>query len=113
MSRPEFISNVHMEYLNKLWDGKKTNMFRADRYVRKEFSVSKQEAKGILKYWFEESLKNYPKTFSHPQGDYRYLDGSLNVKQIIIEIISVISIFAWGGAMGFAILSGFIIKLKI
>lgn len=53
MSRPEFITDEHLEYLDKLRESRKTSMFGAGRYVREEFGIDKTTALKITTYWME------------------------------------------------------------
>ena len=47
------MENVYFEYLEKLRESGKTNMFGAVPYLVSEFTLSKAEAKKILFDWFE------------------------------------------------------------
>ena len=42
-----------LDYLNKLRESGKTNMFGAAPYIMLEFGLNRQEAEQILKYWME------------------------------------------------------------
>ena len=53
MSRPENITDEHLEYLDDLRESGETNMFGAAPYVETEFSVPIQEARTITRYWMD------------------------------------------------------------
>ena len=51
--RPEYLTEDMLYYLDILRDSGVTNMFAAAPYVRKEFSLSKREARVVHNYWME------------------------------------------------------------
>ena len=51
MSRPDGITDKHLEYLDRLRESGITNMFGAGEYLVREFVVSAQQAREILAYW--------------------------------------------------------------
>jgi len=51
MSRPENVTDDHLDYLDDLRESGVTNMFGAGEYLEEEFSLDKKEAKEILLYW--------------------------------------------------------------
>ena len=51
MSRPENVTDDHLDYLDNLRESGVTNMFGAGEYLEEEFSLDKKEAKEILLYW--------------------------------------------------------------
>lgn len=54
MTRQEFITDEHLEYLDGLRESGDTNMFGAIPYLIAEFSeLSRAEARQILAYWME------------------------------------------------------------
>lgn len=54
----EFIE--YFEYLDELRDSGVTNMFGATPYLEDEFSVSKREARVILKEWMRTFDERHP-----------------------------------------------------
>ena len=57
-TRPEFITDEHLTYLDNLRESGITNMFGANPFIEEEFGISAVTAKGILLYWM--------KTFGNP-----------------------------------------------
>jgi len=53
MSRPDFVQNEHLEFLDALRDSGITNMFGARPYLVNEFALSEDDAIQILMYWME------------------------------------------------------------
>jgi len=51
MSRPNNITEAHLEFLDELRESGATNMYGAGSYIEDEFVVDKKEAKEILLYW--------------------------------------------------------------
>ena len=51
MSRPENVTDDHLDYLDDLRESGVINMFGAGEYLEEEFSLDKEEAKEILLYW--------------------------------------------------------------
>lgn len=52
------MKQIHLDYLDKLRKSGITNMFAAEPYLIREFSLSTQEVREILIYWmnnFDES----------------------------------------------------------
>ena len=53
MSRPDFVTDEHLEYLDDLRESGVTNMFGASPYIQNQFGISQKEARDILMYWME------------------------------------------------------------
>jgi len=53
MSRPDYVTQEHLEYLDNLRKSAITNMYGASPYIEKRFKVSQKEAIQILTYWME------------------------------------------------------------
>lgn len=54
MSRPEFVTDEHLNYLDALRESGVTNMFGAVPYIENNFpDLDKKTAKEILKYWMQ------------------------------------------------------------
>lgn len=51
MSRPDNVTDEHLEFLDELRDSGVTNMFGAASYISDEFEIDKKEAGEILQYW--------------------------------------------------------------
>jgi hypothetical protein len=58
MNRPDFVTDRHLQYLDKLRESGVTNMFGAAADLVKKFGLDRQTAKDILLYWM--------KTFGEP-----------------------------------------------
>ena len=52
-TRPENVSDEHLEYLDELRESGRTNMFGAGTYLMSEFGLSRTRAKEVLHYWME------------------------------------------------------------
>ena len=52
-TKPDFVTDAHLEYLDELRESGVTNMFGAAPFVEAEFSVSIKEAREILSYWMQ------------------------------------------------------------
>ena len=53
MTRPDFITDEHLDYLDGLRESGVTNMFGAATYVATEFGADSNTARKILMYWME------------------------------------------------------------
>jgi len=53
MSRPDFVTDEHLEYLDDLRESGITNMFGASPYVKAEFDLDDRTARKILTYWMQ------------------------------------------------------------
>ena len=51
MTKPEIVTNEHLEFLDGLRESGVTNMFGATPYIEENFGVSKADSRTILKYW--------------------------------------------------------------
>lgn len=61
IERPEFLTDEHLEYLDRLRDSGATNMFGAGSYIEAAFGLDKREARAALVYWMS--------TFSERHGE--------------------------------------------
>lgn len=53
-TRPEFITDEHLEFLDDLRESGATNMFGARPYVQEEFPVlSSEQSAEVLSYWMK------------------------------------------------------------
>lgn len=53
-SRPEFITDEHLEYLDELRESGATNMFGARPYIEREFpELTSGQSSTILSYWMK------------------------------------------------------------
>lgn len=59
-TRPEIVTEAHLNYLDRLRESGATNMFGAGPYVQQTFSVSKNEAREIVLYWMESFEERNP-----------------------------------------------------
>jgi len=59
--RPEFLTDEHLEYLDRLRDSGATNMFGAGSYIETAFGLDRREARAVLMYWMS--------TFSERHGE--------------------------------------------
>lgn len=53
MSRPDYVTDEHLDYLDDLRESGDTNMYGAGPYVVERFGITKKEARDIVKYWME------------------------------------------------------------
>ena len=53
MTRPNFVTDEHLIFLDELRESGETNMFGARPYVAEEFDLDKQIAGEIVTYWME------------------------------------------------------------
>jgi uncharacterized protein YciI len=53
MTKPDFVTDEHLEYLDELRKSGSVNMFGARPYVEEEFDISPNEATEILTYWMQ------------------------------------------------------------
>ena len=53
MSRPDNVTDEHLEFLDELRDSGVTNMYGAAVYIQNQFMVKKIEAGEILQYWMD------------------------------------------------------------
>ena len=52
--KPDFVSDEHLVYLDKLRASGATNMFGAGPFLLRKFpNLSKQQAHGVLGYWMD------------------------------------------------------------
>jgi hypothetical protein len=59
LTRPDYITDEHLEYLDKLRESGVTNMWGAQPYVQRRFyKLDEEQAAGVLGYWM--------KTFGKP-----------------------------------------------
>lgn len=60
-TRPEFVTDEHLEFLDSLRDSGVTNMFGAASYVQEEFpELSKDESREVLFYWMHTFSERHP-----------------------------------------------------
>ena len=58
--RPDFITDKHLEYLDRLRESRKARMFGAGSYLMKEFpDLTKEKAGKILSYWMDTYWKRH------------------------------------------------------
>ena len=53
MTKPEFMTDEHLGYLDDLRESGVTNMFGAATYLVDDFPLDKRQAREILSYWME------------------------------------------------------------
>lgn len=53
MTRPDNITDEHLEYLDELRESGATNMFGACPYVEREFGLETDAARKVLSYWMD------------------------------------------------------------
>lgn len=58
--RPAIVTDAHLEYLDKLRDSGRINMFGAAPHLSFFFGVSKPESREILSYWMETFGTRHP-----------------------------------------------------
>jgi len=62
ITKPKYVTNEHLVFLDNLRESGKTNMYGAGIYLERKFSLRKEEATKILLYWmdtFSERVKRY------------------------------------------------------
>ncbi len=50
-TRPDGITDEHLEYLDDLRESGETNMFGAGSYLQDDFGMNMREARETTKYW--------------------------------------------------------------
>ena len=61
MERPNFVTENHLTYLDKLHASGKTNMYGASAWLEAQFfNLTKQEARAILEYWMHTFSERHP-----------------------------------------------------
>ena len=53
VSKPEFVTDAHLEYLDDLRESGVTNMYGAGPYLVRKFRVSSDKSHEILSYWMK------------------------------------------------------------
>lgn len=53
MSRPDYITEEHLDYLDELRNSGITNMFGATPFIQKAFGLKEKKSQQILVYWME------------------------------------------------------------
>jgi len=53
MSRPDYVEDEHLEFLDELRESGVTNMFAAGPALMTKFEVNKYYARDILHYWMD------------------------------------------------------------
>ena len=54
MSKPEYLLDEHLEYLDELRESGETNMFAAQPYLMADYpDLEEKEAREILSYWMK------------------------------------------------------------
>jgi hypothetical protein len=61
ITKPDIVTDEHLEYLDTLRESGATNMFAAAPYIEAEFGVSRNDARTICSYWMQ--------TFSERHSD--------------------------------------------
>ena len=60
-TRPDFVTNEHLEYLDDLRESGVTNMFGAAPYVEATFGLSRSESRAVLTYWMRTFGERHPR----------------------------------------------------
>ena len=58
--RPEFITEDHLVYLDRLRETAITNMFGAAPYIQQAFGLDADSARQVLAYWMETFSERNP-----------------------------------------------------
>ena len=61
ISRPDFVEDEHLEYLDALRESGVTNMYGAGAYVQDEFNLQKHEAGKLVMYWMSTFEERHPR----------------------------------------------------
>lgn len=60
-TRPEFVTDEHLEYLDTLRESGATNMFGARPYLMRAFKIKDaRQAAAILSYWMGSFTERHP-----------------------------------------------------
>jgi len=59
--RPDFVTEEHLEFLDKLRESGVTNMFNSGTYLQREFRLSLTEARKVVVYWMETFSERHQK----------------------------------------------------
>ena len=59
ITRPDFVKNEHLKYLDNLRDLGTTNMFGAPDLLSIDFEIPLKEARSITKYWMDSYLERH------------------------------------------------------
>lgn len=60
-TKPDIVTDEHLEYLDHLRESGVTNMYGAGPYLVEDFGVSRTESHVILKYWMDSFSDRHPK----------------------------------------------------
>ena len=52
-SRPEFVTDEHLQFLDQLRESGEINMFGAAPYIAEFFDLPMQQARKVLTYWMQ------------------------------------------------------------
>ena len=55
--RPDFVTDEHLEYLDRLRESGKTNMFGAGPYLVRKFRMTEKRSHEVLSYWMKSFSK--------------------------------------------------------
>ena len=53
MSRPKFVTQEHLDYLDDLRESGQTNMYGAGPYLMRDFDIERELSHKILDYWMK------------------------------------------------------------
>jgi hypothetical protein len=60
--KPDFVTDEHLEYLDKLRESGVTNMFFATEFIIEEFpELSNEDAGQVLMYWMRSFGERHPR----------------------------------------------------
>jgi len=59
-TKPDFVQDKHLVYLDNLRESGETNMFGAAPYLAYRFSLDRKEAREIVLYWMNSFEERHP-----------------------------------------------------
>ena len=60
-TKPDFVTDEMLEYLDDLRESSVTNMFGAAPYVEATFGLSRSESRAVLTYWMRTYGERHPR----------------------------------------------------
>lgn len=61
-TKPEILTDNHLEFLDNLRESGVTNMFGAGPYLQRRFGLELKEASAVLGYWMDTFSDRHPAT---------------------------------------------------
>jgi len=61
VTRPDFVEEEHLQYLDELRTSDVVNMWGADLYLKDAFGIDQKRASAILAYWMNTFVERHTK----------------------------------------------------